>query len=100
MRMSHPHLGATYELVDRDDVTAEVIVTIPDMRPTTVKGFATKALAKKWIKRHKESVAAGSDPRKPKFRRCGATPCGAPDRSMRSGEYGTRDRMGPIGHAR
>ena len=49
--MSHPHLGATYELVDPDDVTAEVIVTIPDMRPTTIKGFATKALAKKWIKR-------------------------------------------------
>jgi hypothetical protein len=72
--MPHPHLGATYEVVHFDDVTAEVIVTIPDMQPTTVKGFASKASAKKWIKRHEEAVAAGSDPRKPKFwRRRGRT---------------------------
>jgi len=67
--MSHPHFGATYELVDCDDVTAEVIVTIPDMRPITVKGFATKALAKKWIEHHRESVASGNDLRKRKFQR-------------------------------
>ena len=67
--MTHPHLGATYEISDRDSDTVEVIVTIPDMQPTTIKGFATRALAKKWIERHQESVASAKDLRRRDFRR-------------------------------
>ena len=63
----HPHIGATYELLSSDDGTFEVVVTIPDMQPTTVRGFDTKALAESWIKRHKESIAAGNSLRARQF---------------------------------
>jgi hypothetical protein len=39
------------------------------MQPTTVTGFATKALAKKWIERHQEAIAAGSNLRTRHFPR-------------------------------
>jgi len=67
--VAHPHLGAIYEIGDLADDTVEVIVTIPDMLPTTIKGFAIRALANKWIERHREVVALGRDPRKRLFLR-------------------------------
>jgi hypothetical protein len=56
----HPHLGAAYQLLAFGDGTFGVVVTIPNMQPTTVKGFDTKTLAKRWIERHRESIAAGN----------------------------------------
>ena len=56
----HPHLGATYSLIAQpgsDAFTVEVL--IPDMSPTTVTGFVTKADAERWIAEHQAKVAAG-----------------------------------------
>jgi hypothetical protein len=46
MPRAHPHLGAAYRLLTLEDATFGVVVTIPDAQPTTVKGFATEAVAK------------------------------------------------------
>jgi len=57
---SHPHLGATYQLLSLNDGTFGVIVTIPDMQPVTITDFDTEILANRWIERHKEAIAAGN----------------------------------------
>jgi hypothetical protein len=57
--VGHPHSGAIYRVVRRDDESFGVVVTIPDMYPATVTGFATKAAAKRWIARHKDTVTRG-----------------------------------------
>ena len=64
---SHPHLGATYQLLFLNDGTFGVIVTIPDMQPITVTDFGTETLANKWIERHKEAIAAGNSLRVRQF---------------------------------
>jgi hypothetical protein len=46
-------------VVPQNDEAFGVEVTIPDMSPTTVTGFATLADAERWIARHKAAVAAG-----------------------------------------
>jgi hypothetical protein len=57
MPRAHPHLGAAYRLITLEDATFGVVVTIPDAQPTTVKGFATEAVAKTWVARHRASIA-------------------------------------------
>jgi hypothetical protein len=59
MPRDHPHQGASYRIVPRNDEAFGVEVTIPDMAPATVTGFATLADAERWIAKHKEAVAAG-----------------------------------------
>jgi len=66
MQQDHPHVGASYRIVPKDDAFG-VEVTIPGMASTTVTGFATMADAERWIAKHKESVSAGR-PRRPSFK--------------------------------
>ena len=56
----HPHSGAIYRLTAWPDDSFGVEVTIPDMPPTTVTGFASRAEADRWIAKHKEEVAVGN----------------------------------------
>jgi len=67
MEKYHPHSGATYRLVPQKDSAFGVEVTIPDMHPTTVTGFATQADAEMWIAKHKERLASGDNPLKRRF---------------------------------
>jgi hypothetical protein len=57
--IEHPDSGAIYRVIRKDDATFGVTVTIPDMHPATVTGFATRAAAKRWITRHKDTVVRG-----------------------------------------
>jgi len=59
MERKHPHSGATYRVLERDDLTFGVEVKIPDTNPTTVTSFASKEEAERWITRHKEGIAKG-----------------------------------------
>jgi hypothetical protein len=60
MVQPHPHSGATYRLIAREDGAFEIEVSIPNLSPTTVADFATQADAERWIEQHKASVNAGS----------------------------------------
>ena len=64
MENKHPHSGATYRIIPRANRSFAVEVTIPDMHPTTVTGFATKADAERWIASHKEGVAQSNSLRR------------------------------------
>ena len=46
MAKTHPHAEATYEVITLPGSTFGVKVSIPDIYPTTVSTFATKAAAK------------------------------------------------------
>ena len=59
MQKDHPHLGASYRIIPQADEAFGVEVTIPDMAPTMVTGFATAADAERWVAKHQSSVAAG-----------------------------------------
>jgi hypothetical protein len=59
---TQPHNGAVYRVVQRDDSTFGVSVSIlsfPGMYPAMVTGFASRAAAKQWIARYKDTVARG-----------------------------------------
>ena len=55
----HPHAEAQYRIVPREAMGYAVEVTIPDMNPTTVTGFATEQQAASWIAGHRQRVASG-----------------------------------------
>jgi hypothetical protein len=63
MAQPHPHSGATYSIIARQDSAFEIEVSIPDAASTTITGFRTKADAERWIAKHKEHVAAGKPQR-------------------------------------
>ena len=55
----HPHAEAQYRILRREAMGYAVEVTIPDMNPTTVTGFATQQDAASWIAGHRQRVASG-----------------------------------------
>jgi hypothetical protein len=60
--VTYPHSGALYRVVQRDDSTFGVsvsILSIPGMYPAMVTGFTSRAAAKQWIARYKDTVAEG-----------------------------------------
>jgi hypothetical protein len=57
-KKEHPHLGATYEIMEKD-LTFAVQVRIPGVLPTTISSFSTRGEAERWIERHKAGVAQG-----------------------------------------
>jgi hypothetical protein len=61
-KREHPHLGATYEIAEKDGLFA-VRVTIPETHPTTVSGFKSRGDAEQWIERHKAGIAKGAPQR-------------------------------------
>ena len=63
----HPHAGATYEIISRQDGAFEVEVSLPRAKtPVTITGLSTSVDAERWIARHQEAIAAGaSDKRRP-----------------------------------
>ena len=65
----HPHAGATYQLVHREDGGFGVKVTIPESHPAMVTGFATEAAAEAWMARHKQEIASGNSLRRQTFSR-------------------------------
>jgi hypothetical protein len=67
MQQPHPHAGATYRVVVQKDDAFGVEVTIPDMSPTTVTGFAALADAERWIASHRKAVN-GPRPERSSFR--------------------------------
>ena len=69
MERRHPHSDATYRVLQLQDTTFGVEVTIPDTNPTTVTSFATEAEAEKWIADHREGVAKGDSLRRKFFGR-------------------------------
>ncbi len=60
----HPHSGARYRILRREDATFGVEVAIPDAYPATVTSFADRGEAERWIARHKEMVASGNSLRR------------------------------------
>ena len=61
MAKSHPHAGATYKIIAREDGAFEVEVTLPAARRrSTITGLSTKAEAERWMARHREAIAAGA----------------------------------------
>lgn len=63
---THPHVAATYRVLQRDDRTHGVEVSIPETLPTLVTGFASREAAESWAAAHKrqtdQSVASGRQP--------------------------------------
>ena len=59
MVQPHPHSGATYRIIAREDGAFEVEVSIPDTSPTTITNFPRQADAERWIDQHKAAVNAG-----------------------------------------
>jgi hypothetical protein len=60
--VTQPHSGTLYRVVQRDDSTFGVsvsILSIPGMYPAMVTGFTSRAAAKQWIARYKDTVARG-----------------------------------------
>jgi hypothetical protein len=55
----HPHAEAQYRIRPREAMDYAVEVTIPDMNPTTVTGFATQQEAASWVAGHRQRVASG-----------------------------------------
>jgi hypothetical protein len=55
----HPHADAQYRILPRVGMGYAVEVTIPDMNPTMVTGFATEQQAASWIAEHRQRVASG-----------------------------------------
>jgi hypothetical protein len=55
----HPHDGATYTILRKDDGTFGVEVKIPGANPVIITGLDGEAGAEKWIARHKGNVAKG-----------------------------------------
>jgi hypothetical protein len=63
-KKQHPHLGATYEVLEKNPLFA-VQVKIPGVLPTTISGFKTRQDAEQWIERHKAGIAKGAPQRIP-----------------------------------
>ena len=59
MTQPHPHSGATYRMIAREDGAFAVEVSIPGASPTTVTNFPAETDARRWIEQHQASVAAG-----------------------------------------
>jgi hypothetical protein len=55
-KKEHPHLGATYEIVERGASFA-VEVKVPGTLPAVMSGFDTRRDAEGWVERHKAEVA-------------------------------------------
>jgi hypothetical protein len=64
----HPHSGATYRLIAREDGAFEVEVTLPDTAPITMTDFAKHADAQRWIDQHQATANAGRPLRHPWLR--------------------------------
>ena len=61
MVKSHPHAGATYEIVPLEDRTYQVNVTIPaGRRRATITGLSTRVDAKRWIEEHQAAIDGGA----------------------------------------
>ena len=58
-KKQHPHLGATYEILEKHVGGCTVEVKVPGALPATISGLATRADAEQWIERHKQGVAQG-----------------------------------------
>jgi hypothetical protein len=54
----HPHLGATYEIMERGGGYT-VYVNFSEARPATIFGLTTPADAERWIEYHLEGIAQG-----------------------------------------
>jgi len=57
-KKQHPHLGATYDILEKHPLFA-VQVEIPGAHPTTISGFKSRQDAEQWIERHKAGIAKG-----------------------------------------
>ena len=60
MAAPHPHIDATYRLIEGGDGGFAVEVAIPGSAPTKVSGFDSQAKAEAWIERHKANIATGT----------------------------------------
>ena len=70
MVQPHPHAGASYKIIARQDGAFEIEVTLPGARaPVTVTCLRTRTDAERWIAQHQTAIAAGSpDNRRSFFR--------------------------------
>jgi hypothetical protein len=70
MVQPHPHAGAIYEIIAREDGAFEIDVKLPGASAiVTVMCLRSRAKAERWIARHREAIAAGApDKRRTFFR--------------------------------
>ena len=70
MVQRHPHAGAIYKIIAREDGAFEVDVALPGASAVvTITCLHTRADAERWIARHQEAIAAGApDKRRTLFR--------------------------------
>jgi hypothetical protein len=59
---THPHAEARYRVVQFEDGSFGVEVTIPDTNPTTVSRFTSEAAAEEWIAEHRRRVQSPTQP--------------------------------------
>jgi hypothetical protein len=56
MLRTHPHAEASYRVIQLENGSFGVEVSIPDTHPTTVSMFKTEADAEAWIAEHQRRV--------------------------------------------
>lgn len=52
----HPYADAQYRVFKLDDVTFGIEVSLPDMLPTKITSFPSRAAANQWVEDHKKTV--------------------------------------------
>jgi len=52
----HPHADAQYRVYRTDDGAFGIEVSLPDVFPTRITSFPTRAAANQWIEVHKTTV--------------------------------------------
>jgi hypothetical protein len=68
MVQPHPHAGAIYTIIARDDGVFEIEVTLPGAGSlVTITCLRTRAAADRWIARHQEAIAAGAPEKRRSF---------------------------------
>ena len=68
MVQHHPHAGAIYKIIAREDGAFEVDTAFPGASAVvTVTCLRTRADAERWIARHQEAIAAGAPDKRRSF---------------------------------
>jgi predicted metal-dependent hydrolase len=55
-KRKHPYADAEYRVYRLDDGTFGIEVSLPDVLPTKITSFASRAAANQWIENHKKTV--------------------------------------------
>jgi hypothetical protein len=61
-KRQHPHADASYRVYGLDNGNFGVEVFIPEVLPTRVTSFPSRAAANRWIGNHKQAVERQSSP--------------------------------------